>query len=59
MQDQVRSGRINWEKVLGAQNPADILTKYVEEKALDMALPRMNLHPTMGRAASAPVAMGA
>ena len=59
IQDQVRSGRIKLDKIMGAQNPADILTKYVDRKALDMALPKMNLHPTQGRAASAPIAMGA
>ena len=59
IQDQVRSGRIGLDKVLGAHNPADILTKYVDKKALDMALPKLNLHPTKGRPASAPVAMGA
>ena len=43
IQDQVRAGRIQIQKVLGADNPADVLTKYVEKKALDMALPKMNL----------------
>ena len=59
IQDVIRSGRITLEKVLGAHNPADILTKYVEKRALEMALPRMNLWPTAVRPASAPVAMGA
>ena len=59
IQDVIRSGRITLEKVLGAHNPADILTKYVDKKALDMALPRLNLWPAAGRPASAPVAMGA
>ena len=59
IQDVIRSGRISLDKVLGASNPADILTKYVEKRALDMALPKMNLWPTAGRPASAPVAMGA
>ena len=58
IQDTIRSGRITLDKVLGANNPADILTKYVEKKALDMALPKMNLLPTTGRSASAPTTLG-
>ena len=58
IQDTIRSGRISLEKVLGTSNPADILTKYVEKKALDMALAKMNLLPTAGRPVSAPAAMG-
>ena len=58
IQDTIRSGRISLEKVLGTSNPADILTKYVEKKALDMALAEMNLLPTAGRPVSAPAAMG-
>ena len=59
IQDVIRSGRISLDKTLGAHNPADILTKYVDKRALDMALPNMNLWPTAGRPASAPAAMGA
>ena len=59
IQDQIRSKNIVLQKILGAENPADSLTKYVDKKVLDMALPKMNLVPTSGRPASAPVAMGA
>ena len=59
IQDAIRSGRISLDKVPGTLNPADILTKYVDKRALDMALPKMNLWPTAGRPASAPAAMGA
>ena len=59
IQDQIRSGKIELTKVLGTENPADALTKCVDKKVLDIALPRMNLIPTSGRPASAPMAMGA
>ena len=59
MQDKIRSKVIELGKVLGADNVADILTKYVDKTTLDKALPRMGLHKKAGRPASAPVAMGA
>ena len=59
IQDVIRSGKIDLSKVPGPENPADILTKYVERKAIESALPRMSLVPTDGRPASAPIAMGA
>ena len=59
IQDAIRSGRISLSKDPGAENPADMLTKYVDRKILDKALKQLNLIPTDGRAASAPQAMGA
>ena len=59
VQDKIRSKVIELGKVLGADNVADILTKYVDKATLDKALPRMGLHKMAGRPASAPVAMGA
>ena len=59
IQDQVRSRKISLEKVLGTDNPADILTKYVDKDTLNRALPKMNLHKMLGRPDSAPAAMGA
>ena len=58
VQDKIRSKQISLQKMLGADNPADLLTKYVERKVIDMALPRLGLVPTSGRPESAPVAMG-
>ena len=58
VQDKIRSKQIVLQKVLGADNPADITTKYVERKVLEMALPKLGLIPTAGRPVSAPVAMG-
>ena len=59
IQDQIRSKKITLSKVPGAENPADILTKYIEKRILDIALPKLGLHKMSGRPASAPVAMGA
>ena len=46
-------------KVLGAENMADALTKYVDKKVMDAALSKMNLRKASGRPASAPAALGA
>ena len=43
-------------KVLGAVDPADILTKYLDRKTLDAALITMRMVGESGRAASAPQA---
>ena len=59
VQDKIRSKIIQLDKVLGAENIAGILTKYVDKATLDKALPKMGLHKMAGRPASAPVAMGA
>ena len=59
VQDKIRSKQILLEKVLGTENVADVLTKYVDKATLDRALPKMGLHKMAGRPASAPIAMGA
>ena len=43
-------------KVLGAENPADILTQYVDPKTLQSAFKRINMIVESGRPASAPKA---
>ena len=45
-------------KVLGADNMADILTKYVDRKTIDSAIKSMGLVQMSGRSACAPQAMG-
>ena len=45
-------------KVLGADNPADLLTKYTDRASLLKALKTMGLHFEAGRSAVAPAAMG-
>ena len=59
IQDKIRSGAIQLSKVAGTENMADVLTKYVEKKAMDAALRRMNIFTATGRPACAPAAMGA
>ena len=53
LQDKVRSGDISIHKVLGQDNPADALTKFVDRATLERALARMRVEPEGGRAASA------
>ena len=45
-------------KVLGTENPADLLTKYTDRSTLMKALSAMGLHNEEGRSAVAPAAMG-
>ena len=45
-------------KVLGSENPADLLTKYTDRSVLDMALKKAGLAFMDGRSAVAPAAMG-
>ena len=59
LQDKIRSRKMSLEKILGADNPADVLTKYVDKSILDKMLPKLNLHKVQGRPACAPMAMGA
>ena len=59
IQDKIRSKNTKLSKVLGTDNMADVLTKYVDKKTMDAALVRMNLIRKTGRPACAPVAMGA
>lgn len=54
IQSKVRSKDVELLKVLGAENPADILTKYVDPKTLQSALKRINMIVESGRPASAP-----
>ena len=58
VQDKIRSKQILLQKVLGAANPADVMTKYVDRKTLDMAMPKLGLYAATGRPACAPIAMG-
>ena len=58
IQEKVRSHAVDLRKVPGRDNPADILTEYVERSILEIALKFLNLVKLDGRAASAPKAMG-
>jgi hypothetical protein len=59
IQDKVRSRVLELVKVLGTENPADVLTKYVAKATMEAALARLNLLRLNGRPACAPAAMGA
>jgi hypothetical protein len=59
IQDKVRSKQLELVKILGTENPADVLTKYVNRQTMEGALSKLNLRPMSGRPACAPVAMGA
>ena len=54
IQDKVRAGDLQLVKVLGADNPADVLTKYVGRECLEKHVKFMSCHYEGGRAASAP-----
>ena len=54
VQDKVRAGDFALNKVPGAKNPSDLLTKHMDLKTMDIHLQAMNIAPTSGRAQSAP-----
>ena len=57
-QEKVRSGAISLHKVLGSENPADIMTKYTGRIILEKMLGRVNMQALPGRAACAPATVG-
>ena len=54
IQDKVKNKELKLEKVLGLDNPADLLTKYLDSPAQDKHVQRIGLVSENGRAASAP-----
>ena len=54
VQERIRSGDYELLKVLGSCNPGDIFTKHVGRPLIDAHLPRMQVHISEGRAATAP-----
>ena len=58
VQQKVRSGAVDLVKVAGADNPADIMTKYVGREILEKMLGLLNMEVRSGRAACAPAAAG-
>ena len=54
VQDHIRTGDFVLTKILGADNPADILTKYVDKSLLLKHSNTMQLREEAGRAESAP-----
>ena len=58
VQEVVRSRRVELNKVLGAENPAYVLTKYVDKPLMTKMLPKMNMEKLDGRAKCAPAIAG-
>ena len=54
IQQKLRDKDVTAEKILGADNPADILTKHVDSATLQKHLARMGLEYEQGRAYYAP-----
>jgi hypothetical protein len=54
IQEKVRSGEIALMKVLGTENPADLLTKHLARDLIDQHLSKLAISRETGRAASAP-----
>ena len=57
-QEKIRTGAVELQKVLGTENPADALTKYLDRQSLDKCLKTMGMTELSGRAACAPAAAG-
>ena len=55
IQDKVRAKDFQLKKVLGADNPADMMTKHINRADIDKHMRTIGLHWEDGRAASAPV----
>ena len=54
VQELVRTGRVELLKVPGIDNPADVLTKYVEKPLMTKILDKMGMKSLTGRAKCAP-----
>ena len=54
MQTKVRDKTIELVKVLGAENPADILTKYVDRGILNKMLAKLGMKILTGKSSAAP-----
>jgi hypothetical protein len=55
IQDLVRNGTIGIMKVAGIDNPADLMTKYLNAESISTHLIRLSCWPRDGRAKSAPM----
>ena len=58
IQDAVRTKVLKVNKVKGEDNPADILTKYIEQGQIHQHCHGMRLVPEVGRPDSAPATAG-
>ena len=55
---QNTKGLVKLNKLLGGENPANVLTKYVDGKTMSAALDQLNMKLYTGQAASAQATMG-
>ena len=58
IQEKIRDGKVELLKILGTENPADVLTKYVDKKTMEAALTKLSLEFQEGRSQIAPNIMG-
>ena len=58
IQEPIRDGKVELLKILGTENPADVLTKYVDKKTMEAALAKLSLEFQEGRSQIAPNIMG-
>ena len=58
IQERVGNGDVGLLKILGTENPADALTKYLDPTSMARALAKMNVVFMDGRPDIAPAAMG-
>ena len=58
VQEKVQKGLVMVNKIRGSENPADVLTKYVDAKTRSTALNKLNMKFYTGRSASAPATIG-
>lgn len=54
MQDRIRKGDFTLSKVLGTDNPADMLTKHIDKPSMAKHMAKLGLFYEEGRASSAP-----
>ena len=54
IQDKIKEKDLRLEKVLGKDNPADLLTKYLDATSQNKHIERLQLVEESGRAATAP-----
>ena len=59
LQSELKRGSFTVEKVLGTQNPADLLTKHLDEQSASQHSARIGLRSVSGRAAVTPLLDGA
>ena len=52
IQEKQEDGEIKYHKILGTENPGDLMTKYLGQKVIDKLMPELNQHFTEGRASS-------